>query len=70
MRTEQEIRDYRNDLYRLSIIDTQNGGMMGDILMVFVGELDWALGDREHDLTSMVALLDKRDKDSHKLALI
>jgi hypothetical protein len=70
MRAEQEIRDYRNDLYRHAIIDKQNGGMMADIIMVFVGELDWALGDREHDIASMLTLLSKRDQDARKLALI
>jgi hypothetical protein len=70
MRLEQELREYRNGMYRVAIMMKQQDESMSDLVMIFINEMDWVLGDKEHgDLAAVVRLFAKRDEDSKKLAL-
>lgn len=70
MRSEKEIREYRKEMYRCSILAKQQESALADLFLIFVNEIDWVLGEKEHgDYDSVARLFDHRDKDSKKLAL-
>ena len=69
MRTEEEIRQFRTDWYRTTVMLKQQGTAMAAIMPMFIELLDWTLGEHDFDLGHLSALLDKLDEDKKKLAL-
>lgn len=71
MKTADQIKETRDDMYRQAVILNQQGFEYAEYIVIMVRLLDWVLDDNDTmtGTEKMIALFEGFEKDKKKLAL-